>query len=405
MLAVAVNRAEPSALDDLRSSLSALPSAAGVPVWAIPEDEELVAPLLQTVLEAAGATLVMGDPALLDRTVRGTVVAAMSLENVLPRLVEGGVVIVPGDRSDVLVGTVVAHLSHTFPMLAGIIVNGGFPIAPAIQRLLEGLGSTLPIAACPADTYETAVNVTRARSRFAADSPQKYARAVALFEQNVDVAELPRLLSIPESTVMTPLRFEQLLVERARERPRHIVLPEGDDDRILTAAATVSQRRIAELTILGDETKIRARAAELGLELDAVRVVSTSDPTLHERFAAEYARLRAHKGISAEFASDTVTDVSYFGTMMVHLGLADGMVSGAPHTTAAHHPSGVRDRQDPPGRLGRLERVPDGARRPRAGLRRLRRHPGAHDRAARRHRHLVRGHRSTSSASSRASRC
>ena len=334
VLAVAVNRAEPGSLDELRSSLSALPSAAGAPVWAIPEDEELVAPLLRTVLDAAGATLVMGDPALLDRTVRGTVVAAMSLENVLPRLVEGGVVIVPGDRSDVLVGTVVAHLSHTFPMLAGIIVNGGFPISPAIERLLGGLGSTLPIASCPADTYETAVNVTRARSRFAADSPQKYARAVALFEQNVEVAELPRLLSIPESTVMTPLRFEQLLVERARERPRHIVLPEGDDDRILKAAAIVSQRRIAELTILGDESTIRARAAELGLELDAVRIVSPSDPALHERFATEYARLRAHKGISAEFASDTVTDVSYFGTMMVHLGLADGMVSGARHTTA-----------------------------------------------------------------------
>ena len=134
---------------------------------------------------------------------------------------------------------------------------------------------------------------------------------------------------------------------------------------------------------------MRSRATELGLDLDGGRRREPLRRRAARKFAEEYARLRAHKGITVEQARDTVTDVSYFGTMMVHLGLADGMVSGAAHTTAHTIRPGVRDHQDPAGRLGRVERVPHGARRPGARLRRLRRHPRPDRRAARRHRDLV----------------
>ncbi len=103
---------------------------------------------------------------------------------------------------------------------------------------------------------------------------------------------------------------------------------------MLRAAATVLARGIADLTILGDEAEVRGRAVELGLDLSAAQVLSPFDPQIVHRFAEEYAELRKHKGITYEKAADTITDVSYFGTMMVHLGLADGMVSGAAHTTA-----------------------------------------------------------------------
>ncbi len=112
------------------------------------------------------------------------------------------------------------------------------------------------------------------------------------------------------------------------------MLPEGDDDRVLREASTWLQRGVGDLTILGDEQAVRARAAELGLELGAASILSPFDETLRDRFAKEYATVRAHKGVTYETARDVVTDVSYFGTMMVHLGLADGMVSGAAHTTA-----------------------------------------------------------------------
>jgi phosphate acetyltransferase len=258
----------------------------------------------------------------------------MSLENVLPRLTEGAVVVVPGDRSDVIVATLLAHSSDTFPSLAGIILNGGIELPPQVARLVTGLQSALPIATSPLGTYETSLRITQTRGRLAADSKRKYDTARDLFDSNVDAAALLRLLEVNPSSVVTPLMFQYNLLDRARASQKHIVLPEGEDDRILRAASSLLQRKVARLTILGDETSIRARGAELGLDLSEASILSPFDEKLRDQFAEEYARVRAHKGMTKLLAMDTVTDVSYFGTMMVHLGLADGMVSGATHTTA-----------------------------------------------------------------------
>jgi phosphate acetyltransferase len=336
LLGVVVNRADPDALEAIVTSVTAAvhdhhPDA---PVWAIPEDAVLVAPTVRALLAATGATLVRGDDALLDREALGTVVAGMSMENVLPRLIEGGIVVVPGDRNDVLIATLLANESETFPSIAGVILNGGFETAPQISRLLEGLSSSLPIAQSDLGTYDTALRITQTRGRLAADSPRKAELALALFERHVDAEALLARLQLTPSGVVTPLMFEHGLIDRAREHRKHIVLPEGDDDRILRAASTLLQRQVCDLTILGDPAAIRARATELGLDLDAAQLLSPFDPELRERFAGEYTALRAHKGMSIELARDTVTDVSYFGTLMVQLGLADGMVSGAKHTTA-----------------------------------------------------------------------
>ncbi|MFZ6992389.1 phosphate acetyltransferase [Curtobacterium sp. RRHDQ66] len=336
LLGVVVNRADPDALAAICDSVAGAvhDDHPDVPVWAIPEDAVLVAPTVRALLAATGATLVRGDDALLDREALGTVVAGMSMENVLPRLIEGGIVVVPGDRSDVLIATLLANQSDTFPSLAGVILNGGFETAPQITRLLEGLSSSLPIATNDLGTYDTALRITQTRGRLAADSPRKADLALSSFERHVQADELLARLQVTPSGVVTPLMFEHGLLDRAREHRKRIVLPEGDDDRILRAASTLLQRQVCELTILGDPAAIRARATELGLDLDAAQLVSPFDPELRERFAEEYAKLRAHKGMSVELARDTVTDVSYFGTMMVQLGLADGMVSGAKHTTA-----------------------------------------------------------------------
>jgi len=134
--------------------------------------------------------------------------------------------------------------------------------------------------------------------------------------------------------VVTPLMFQYTLLERASKDKKHIVLPEGLDDRIIRASATLLSRDVVDITLLGDEASIRQRANELGLDISRATIVSPVDPVLRERFAEEYAVLRSHKGVSIEDARDIVSDVSYFGTMMVHLGLVDGMVSGAAHTTA-----------------------------------------------------------------------
>ncbi|MCY7325631.1 MAG: phosphate acetyltransferase, partial [Microbacteriaceae bacterium] len=336
LVAIVVNRADPDRLDEIETAVASAfddPTCA-VPVWAIPEDPYLFAPTVGELLESTGSTLIAGDPALLDREALTVVLAAMSMENVLPRLLEGAIVVVPGDRSDVLLATMLADQSGTFPSVAGIILNGGFELPPQITRLIGGLHSTLPIARNELGTYDTALRITQTRGRLRLGSQRKYDTALALFEKNVDEDELLGLLRVAPSDVVTPLMFEFGLLERARSQRKHIVLPEGGDDRILKAAATLLLREVAELTILGDERVIRTRATTLGLDLDGAHIVDPFDPELRARFAEEYARVRAHKGISLVQASDTVTDVSYFGTMMVHLRLADGMVSGAQHTTA-----------------------------------------------------------------------
>ena len=343
LFAVITNRGDPVTLSEINAEIARtvadVPAVDGtresaVGVWSIPEDIYLVAPAVRDVMLSLGGTLLRGDEALLTREVVDVVVAGMSLNNVLARLEEGAIVIVPADRTEVLLGLLLANSSGTFPSISGIILNGPFPLPDAVNKLMAGLDSSLPIVQTDLDTFDTAVRVMGTRGRLAAGSQRRYDTALALFEQNVDTEELTTALGLAHSSAVTPLMFEYQLLERARTGRKRIVLPEGSDDRVLRAAATVLARGIADLTILGEEADVRGRAVELGLDISAAHVLSPFDPATVDRFAKEYALLRAHKGVTYEKAADTVTDVSYFGTMMVHLGLADGMVSGAAHTTA-----------------------------------------------------------------------
>jgi phosphate acetyltransferase len=348
LLAVIANRADPDRRDDIRTAIAdalpagALPAGAlpageggdGVPVWTIPENPVLVAPTMRSIMEATEGALLKGDPELLNREALGVVVAAMGMNNVLPRLIEGAVVVVPADRTEVLLAVLMANDSGTFPSVAGIVLNGGFELPEPIDRLIEGIRPTLPIIRTELGSYDTVVRITRIRPRLAADSQRKLDTARAMFEESVDADELLGLLEVERTPVVTPLMFEYGLVERARADRRHIVLPEGEDDRILRAAATVLSRGIADLTILGEEIEVRSRAIGLGLDIQKAAVLSSFDDVLRLKFSEEYHRLREHKGVTLDRARDTVTDPSYFGTLMVQLGLADGMVSGAAHTTA-----------------------------------------------------------------------
>ena len=237
-------------------------------------------------------------------------------------------------RTEVLLATLLAHASGTFPSLSAIVLNGPFPLPADIDRLIDGLGSRLPIIATDRDTYDTSVRIMNTRGRLAADSQRSYDTALSLFERHVDGAELTRLLGLAKPTVVTPLMFEYGLVERARSNRRRIVLPEGDDDRVLRAAEILQRRDVCDLVVLGPAAAVRELASREGVDLTGIELVDPADSPDLERYAQEYARLRAHKGVDAERAREVMQEGAYFGTMMVHLGDADGMVSGAAHTTA-----------------------------------------------------------------------
>ena len=329
VVAVFANRCEPEDLDGIRA---ALPGDIGVA--ALPEEPLLTAPTLNALSAAVEGQLIAGDEQMMPREVRSVMVGAMTVPHLLDRLEDGSLVITPGDRADAVLAALAAHSASGYPSLAGVMVTGGFLPDPAVQQLVRSIGSNLPIIATHFDTFDTATRCSAVRGRLEPTSRLKVDTALALFDRHVDAAELSARLDVAATDVVTPLMFEYTLLDRARADKKHIVLPEGGDDRILRAAASLLTRDVVDLTILGDAASIGARASELGLSLEGAAIISPQDPAYVDRFAAEYFELRKAKGVTEDAARETVQDVSYFGTMMVLDGLADGMVSGAAHTTA-----------------------------------------------------------------------
>jgi phosphate acetyltransferase len=329
--AVVANRCAP---EQLAAVADALARDDGPQCYVLPEEPLLVAPSVGELCAAVDGTLRSGDETLLDREAMDVLVAGMTAEHVLERLTEGVAVITPGDRSDVVLAVASAHVAEGFPSLSCIILNGGLALHPSIASLVSGLGLRLPVIATDYGTFDTASRVAAARGRVTATSTRKIDTALALMDAHMDTADLLSRLTIAIPSVTTPQMFTYQLLDQARSDRKRIVLPEGEDDRILKAAGRLLQRGVADLTILGEESVIRSRAAELGVDIAAADVLDPRTSELCDRFAEQYAELRKRKGVTVEQAREIIHDVSYFGTMLVHNDMVDGMVSGATHTTA-----------------------------------------------------------------------
>ncbi len=327
---VIVNRADPTSIDATKDAVADL----DVPVDLLPDQPLLLAPSVRRLSERIDGELLLGDPELLAREAQGVVVAAMTLPNVLDHLREGSIVVTPGDRTDIVLAMLSAHRSETFPSLSGLILSGGLRPDDSVWRLIEGTGARLPVISTALDTFTTAAALAGLRGGIHADSHRKIETAMELVEASIDVEAVLDDLAVESVGAVTPLMFQYELVEQARSDPRRVVLPEGAEPRVLRAAATVLRRGMAHLTLLGDESEIRTMATDLGVDISAADIIDPTRSELRESFAEEYQRLRQHKGVTLDAAADIVADVSYFGTLMVHRGLADGMVSGAVHTTA-----------------------------------------------------------------------
>ena len=334
IVGVVANQVAPHRLDAAQTSLAR--ALGDLSVSVVGDVPLLRAPTMQDYLDEMRGTLVHGDPELLDQESHGLVVAAMRMPHVLDRLIDGGVVVVPGDREEVVVAALLAHRSTTFPGLTGIVLNGGFQLSDEVARLIDGVDVSLPIISVEPGTMETATRLHYTAGRITATSQRKIDAAVAVIDETLDASALLQVVDRPpHERVVTPLMFEHDIMDSARRVGAHIVLPEGTEPRILEAAAICRERGIARLTLLGDPDAVRAVARDRGIELDGLGIVDPEASEWRGDFAEEYARLRAHKGVTVDQASDIITDRSYFGTLMVHQGLADGMVSGSITTTAA----------------------------------------------------------------------
>jgi phosphate acetyltransferase len=304
-------------------------------IYFTPEVEELNFITIREIKEHLNCDILFGKEKELNRVVRTKLIAAMTSEHYLDRVSEKALIIVPTDRSDIIATTLLALYSKNFPNVAGILLTGNLPLSESINNLLLGLGSlTLPILATSLDTYQAIIKIEAIKAKIASTSERKIALGMGLFFDNIDSNRLLSKLDTPTEPIMTPAMFEYTLFEKARSNKKTIVLPESGDERILRATEIILHRGIANIILLGNPQEIAHNSGILGLDISKATIINPDTSTLLKPFADAFYQMRRHKGLQLHAAQDAMVHTTYFGTMLVHQGLADGMVSGATHTTA-----------------------------------------------------------------------
>ncbi|MFB6711753.1 MULTISPECIES: phosphate acetyltransferase [unclassified Streptomyces] len=331
VLAMVVNRVAAEDRDAIAERLATqLPVLCSV----LPDDAALSAPTVAQITAALGGTVLLGDDSGLARDALDFVFGGAMLPNMLNALTPGCLVVTPGDRADLVIGSLAAHSAGT-PPIAGVLLTLDERPGEEILKLAARLAPGTPVVSVAGGSFPTAGQLFAMEGKLNAATPRKAETALGLFERHVDTGALLDRISVARSGRVTPMMFEHELLEQARADRRRVVLPEGTEERVLRAADVLMRRDVCDLTLLGDPDVIRKKAADLGIDLAATQLIDPHSSELRQAFAERYAQLRAHRGVTLELAYDVVADVNYFGTLMVQEGLADGMVSGAVHSTAA----------------------------------------------------------------------
>jgi phosphate acetyltransferase len=333
VLSVFANKVQPENIELVTNSLQkTLPSH--VLVNTIPLISTLNNPTMQEIVNVLDAKVLFGEN-YLNNEIGHYSVGAMQLHNYLVHLHDNALVITPGDRSDIILGALQANESANYPTISGIILTGNIVPEESILKLIEGLSAIVPIIAVDGGTYHITNKIGSIKSEIYANNTHKIETSITTFEKYVDNEALSERLITFVAEGMTPKMFQYNMVKRAKQHRKHIVLPEGNDDRIITAASRLLDMDVVDISIIGDKKQIENKVVELGITFDfsKVNIINPKESELYEDYANTYYELRKAKNVSITMARDLMEDVSYFGTMMVYKGHADGMVSGAAHTT------------------------------------------------------------------------
>ena len=333
VLSVFANKVQPENIELVTKSLKkTLPD--NVLINTIPLISSLNNPTMQEIVNELDAKVLFGEN-YLNNEIGHFSVGAMQLHNYLVHLDDNALVITPGDRSDIILGALQANESANYPTISGIILTGNILPEESILKLIEGLSAIVPIIAVDGGTYHITNKIGAIRSEIYANNTHKIETSITTFEKYVDNDALSeRLITfVPEG--MTPKMFQYNMVKRAKQHRKHVVLPEGNDDRIIIAASRLLDMDVVDISIIGDKKQIENKVTELGISFDfsKVSIINPIESEFYEEYANTYYELRKAKNVSITMARDLMEDVSYFGTMMVYKGHADGMVSGAAHTT------------------------------------------------------------------------
>ncbi|MGB5318564.1 phosphate acetyltransferase [Eudoraea sp.] len=333
VLMVIANKVQPQNIDLVKQGLfKSLKS--NVLIGVIPLNPILGNPTMKEIVNELKGEILFGAQ-YLNNQVSNFSVGAMQLRNYLTHFKENGLIITPGDRSDIVLGALQANLSSNYPTASGMVLTGGLIPEEPVIKLIEGLSDVVPIVCVKGGTFAVANKIGAIRSKIYAENTQKIETSINDFTQFVPVGDLAERLITFQANGITPRMFQYNLLKRAQKNRKHIVLPEGLDDRVLKAANELANTNAVKLTLLGNPEQIKERAKQLDLKLD-YSIISLVDPVNSPQFD-EYAntlyQLRKNKNVDLSMARDLMADISYYGTMMVYKGDADGMVSGAIHTT------------------------------------------------------------------------
>jgi phosphate acetyltransferase len=296
------------------------------------ENKRLRSPTLKEITERLNGKILFGKEHL-NNQADNFVTGAMQVPNFLNYIKENVLIITPGDRGDIIISALQANLSTNYPKIAGIVLTAGYEPEEPIIRLINGLQTIVPIIAVESGTFQTSNEVGAIRSKITVDNPKKIQLAIDTFNKYTDIAELNKRLVTFKASGITPRMFQYQLIEWAKSSKKHIVLCEGTDERVLKAASRLVSLDIVDLTILGNLIEIQTLAKRLDINVNGIKIINPVEDEKFDDYVNTLYELRKSKNINLEMARDLMADVSYFGTMMVYKGHADGMVSGAVHTT------------------------------------------------------------------------
>jgi phosphate acetyltransferase len=333
VIGIVANKIEEDEVNYIREELiKSFPEQLQIDI--IPKIDFLAFPTVKEVVQSLKGRVLFGTQ-FLDNAIGSYSTGAMQLRNYLTRIKENALVITPGDRADIILGALQANASKNYPKIAGIILTGTIIPEESILKLIEGVQSTVPIVSVDGGTFGISNKIGAVKSKIYATHNKKILLSLDTFDTYVNAEGLTNILTSYQSNKLTPSMFQYNLLQKARIIKKHIVLPEGEDERILRAAARLQMLNIVDLTLLGDQNTIQLKCDQIGLQidLDALNILNPEDSIYNKDFATTLFEARKHKGMSEATANDLVHDVSYFGTLMILNGLADGMVSGAIHTT------------------------------------------------------------------------
>ncbi|TNJ46188.1 phosphate acetyltransferase [Tamlana fucoidanivorans] len=334
VLSIMTNKVNPDEVSTLKALIkNRIQTTADVTV--IPKISSLASPTIKEIVKKLKGTVLFGED-MINNQSENFSVGAMQLRNYLLHLKENALVITPGDRADIILGALQANISKNYPKVSGIILTGGLIPEDTILKLIEGLSSVVPIISVKKGTFQVTNTIGKIKSRIYAENIEKIETSIATFEKHVDTDKLANDLVTFESGIFTPRMFQYNLLQRALKDKKHIVLPEGYDERILRASARLVDANVVELTLIGEEDKIAeiVEKQDIPLDLKKVNIVSPQKSAHFQDYVNTFYELRKHKNVNLDMARDAMSDVSYFATMMIYKGHADGMVSGAVHTTA-----------------------------------------------------------------------